>query len=138
MPRTATSCPSTDTAAARLAALEAELANLPADIEAAEIAGDETRLSSLIARERILGRQVVTARQAAAQERASIVQAQFDRLSAERMRVADEVAVLELARDVYAASANHIRATKLGPTTQQWDRVQRQLIEIDADLGGWQ
>ena len=45
-------------ARSRLDKLNAELANLPSDIDAAEIACDDTALASLLVRERIINRQV--------------------------------------------------------------------------------
>ena len=128
--------PSAIAAADRLVRLEAEVANLPADIEAAEIAGDESRLASLLARDRILARQVAATRREALEAEIADMRAALDRVSVEKGRAMQKMRDLELAVKVYERAVKRCQSYEVGPASQRFNGLQERLFKLQDRLGG--
>ena len=127
---------STVTVADRLVRLEAEVANLPVDIEAAEIAGDETRLASLLARERILARQVAATQREALEAEIADMAVAVNRVGVEKGRAMQKLRDFELAAKVYDRAVKRCQAYEVGPAEQRFNGLQARLFKLQDRLEG--
>lgn len=128
--------PTDDTAtpAGNLAKLEAEIANLPAEIDAAIDAGDEMKVASLTARERILARQLAPARRAALEAKLEPLLQERREVGDEQRRVDGKVRELEFARDVYAAAAERLAGGPSGLVYTRAKNLERRIEELRNEL----
>ena len=65
--------------------------------------------------------------------RVDAAQVELAKIGAEQSRLAGQVKELELARDVYAVSAEHVKGT-LGNVQQRWFSFQQELSDATRDL----
>ncbi len=113
-------------------ALRAELADLPARIDAAIESGDSAHLAELLVRDRVLERQIETADLAARAQRLADVVDEAARLQAEfddAARLADRYRV---AAHIYERAADDLRTGRLVPLNARLTRLAAERSQLQG------